>query len=254
MATKFDLQGNPIPPNPVGRPRKIVKTAEEISDEEMIASFGESLFETFKEGNEPLSTVITKEGRRSKEYEDKKQRAKRLAELMAGLTPLQGRFVTHYVAKDWDTLSEVVIRAGSTSSSPEGLRQIAWNYLQRKDIKEAIGLMTLRKLEAEGIDRFEILGMLRDSFNGAMADGKYKEANEAATLLGTSIGVFAPTKSKDLSKTDMKQLGELNQVARKHNLHGGDYSSVPDANPIVDEMTLEDLNRQLSIASPGKAH
>ena len=224
------------------------------SDEEMIAKASldiDHLFNVLRDGNEPLAEVVTKNNRRSKVFADKKERAQRLASIMMGLTPQQQRFVTHYVAKDWDTISEVMIRAGSTGKG-DALRQIAWGYLNKPEIKEAIVLSTLRKLEAEGIDRYEIISMLRDSFNGAMADGRYKEANEAAQLLGTGIGMFnvkGGTLSKDLTKMETAQLGDMNRIARKAGL----ADEKPEASLARDEMqgdmVHEELSNALKIAS-----
>lgn len=206
------------------------------------------LFSVLREGNEPLEEVVSKAGRRSKEYDDKKKRAQRLAGLMASLTPQQQRFVTHYVQKDWDSLSEVMIRAGSNAKG-ESLRLIAWQYLNKPVIKEAIVLSTLRKLEAEGIDRYEIIGMLRDSFNASMADGKYKEANEAAQLLGTGIGLFSPKGVKDkLSTQEAMQIGELNKISRRAGLADPKPSEELAQTGMQEEMANEELSNHLKIA------
>lgn len=221
------------------------------TDDEMLEKVSldiDHLFNVLRDGNEPLSEVVSKEHRRSKEYDDKKKRAQRLASIMASLTPQQQRFVTHYIAKDWDTLSEVMIRSGSAAKG-DSLRLIAWQYLQKPIIKEAIVLSTLRKLEAEGIDRYEIIGMLRDSFNAAMSDGKYKEANEAAQLLGTGIGLFSPKGVKDkLSTNESTQLNELNKISRKAGLSDPKPDNELAKTGMQEDMVTEDLSNHLKIA------
>lgn len=223
-------------------------------DSEIIGQTGldlEHLFTVFREGNEPLESVVKGERRRSNEFAEKKARAMKLATLLTGLTPQQHKFVTHYVAKDWDSLSEVMIRCGSTAKG-DALRQIAYQYLQRKDIKEAIALMTLRKLEAEGIDRYEVIGMLRETRDSAMADGKYKEATEAAQLLGNAIGMFSNTKgaTKDLSKLEASQLKDINQVARQAGIGDpkptNDLAFKPDS--FANEVVNEELTNALKLA------
>ncbi len=220
------------------------------SDEDMIEAVGlnvQALFETFKSEDETEAKVKgPMNNRRSKKYEEQKKRATRLAEILVGMTPMQQRFVMEYVKKDWDTLSEVAIRAGSTAKG-DSLRQIAHTYLQRDDIKEAIVLMTLRKLEAEGIDRYEVIGMLKDSFNGAMADGKYKEANEASQMLGTAIGLFDAKRNKGLTDMENGQLRELNKIGKAANIAGDIKES-----SVVNEATIstldDELNKHIKIA------
>jgi phage terminase small subunit len=213
------------------------------SDDKIIEAVGlniEALFETFKSEDETEAKVKgPMNNRRSKKYEEQKKRAMRLAELLSSMTPMQQRFVTEYVKKDWDTLSEVAIRAGSTAKG-ESLRQISYTYLNREDIKEAIVLLTLRKLEAEGIDRYEVIGMLKDSFNGAMADGRYKEANEASQMLGTAIGMFSPSKNKGLTDMEQGQLRELNKVSKAANV-AGDIKE----GSVVNEATISTLDDEL---------
>jgi len=220
------------------------------TDEQIISAVGldiDALFETFKSDDETEDKVKKPmQARRSKKYEEQKKRATRLAEIYVSLTPMQQRFVTEYVKKDWDTLSELAIRIGSTAKG-ESLRQLPYQYLQRPEIKEAIVLTTLRKLEAEGIDRYEIIGMFKDAFNASMAEGKYKEANEAAQHLGTAIGMFSPSKTKGLTPMEHGQMRELHNIGKAGNVPGEikDGSVVSDATVATVD---DDLNKHLKIA------
>lgn len=222
------------------------------NDPDKASEFGLQMFELLRNGNEPMEEVVPKASRRSNAYAAKAARVKRLAELMIGLSPQQERFVHIYVAKDWDTLAEVAMRAGSTAKNSFHLRNIASQYLKNPKIKEAIGLLTISKLEAEGVDRYEVIAMLRDNHAMAVASGKLREANDAAEKLGIAIGMFSPKGAKgvtDLTKVEYNQLKELNQASSQtkqaQSIRDAQASALPS-----DELALE-LKSQLNIAQSG---
>lgn len=210
--------------------------------------FGISMFGLLRDGNEPLEATVNKASRRNLTYDLRAKRAMRLGQLMVEMTPFQERFVHHYVAKKWDSLGEVSLLAGSKAKKPQYLRNIAYLTLKNETVMEAIGLLTVAKLEAEGLDRHEVIAMFRDNHATAISKGDLKEANVAAERLGIVAGLFAPkagmASTKDLSKTEYMQLKEINQLSQPH-LNPSKLGTGPDVDA---EERKQALREQLEIA------
>lgn len=222
---------------------QLVRDTATLAEKDPESEFGLAMFDMFKGTNEPHEAVVKKAGRRNDTWALRAKRVKRLAQLSMELTPFQERFVHHYVKKDWDSYSELAMRAGSKATKPEYLRNVAHQTLKNERVIESIGLLTVAKLEAEGVDRYEVIHMIRDTYACAIADGKYKEANDASEMLGVSIGMF-PAKgsaaASKMTKVEFNQLQELNKVSG-----GNKHMDIPPAN--FDE-TKESLKEQLEIA------
>lgn len=230
--------------------RESRELASSMLKEDPESDFGLMMYEATKETSE---SPVKGPSRRGEIYALRAKRIKRLASLILEMTPFQERFVHHYVQKNWDSLADLAIMAGSTATTSQNLRNVAYQNLKNKKVIEAIGLMTYSKLEAEGIDRHEVIGMFRNNHAAAYVDGDYKEANIAAEKLGIAVGLFPGGKqgiSKAVAATmtniDKSQLNELNKAS------GGNktiYEQTGEA-PSSDALVLnEDLKNHLAIAT-----
>lgn len=221
------------------------KIAEHMIQEDPESEFGLMMFDALK--GEPGKDAPVTRNRRAKAYELRAKRVKRLAQIMIDLTPFQERFVHHYVQKNWDSLSDLAIMAGSNAKKEVSLRNIAATLLRNPKVIEAIGLLSYSKLEAEGVDRHEVIAMFRDNHAVAIAEGNHKEANVAAEKLGTIVGLFGkpsgPSRAieREMTKVEAAQYRELQAIAPKE--RGGDSTA-------KDGFVLkEDLLDQLRVAS-----
>jgi len=154
-----------------------------------VSEDGLNLHDHYKELTKAEEELEEKVTRNDDAYRTRAERSKRLAQLYVSMTPMQEKFVKNYVAKNFGSIPELMISIG-TKGKPENLHQIYHTFSKNVKIKEAIGLETQLRLEAEGTSRNEVVQMLRDSFAVAITSGSVKDANEAAKLLGMAMGMF----------------------------------------------------------------
>lgn len=229
--------------------RDMTVLAEESLEEDPESEFGLMMYEVAKNTKGPN---VQKTARRGSVYEGRAKRIKRLASLMLELTPFQNRFVHIYCQFNWDSHSDIAIAAGSTAKPGQNARNIAYQTLKNKKVIEAIGLMNWSKLEAEGIDKHEVVASFRDIRDCAIADGDYREANAANEKLGSIIGLFSlkgnKALMKEMTRTEQDQLTELGTIGKTTT--GGAKASVPyDMAPSDKVQMEEDLKEQLRIAT-----
>jgi phage terminase small subunit len=101
------------------------------------------------------------------------------------LTPFQTDFVVQYLTAKNPT--EAVRKAGSKSVRPENL---AHKLLKNPNIQAAIEFGLRNRIESAGIDSKAVVTMLNRVYESAMANGKFNDANKAAELLGSHLGMF----------------------------------------------------------------
>lgn len=109
------------------------------------------------------------------------------------------------------------LKAGSEAKGRQALGRVGYNQEYQVDgAKEYIAYLQMVKAKSACVSETEIIEMLRDSHRQAMTDGKYGDANKAAELLGSYIGMFGKSnKGKELEDSDNKQKPKNNVDAFK---------------------------------------
>jgi len=102
-----------------------------------------------------------------------------------GLSRFQVDFVTHYMGSK--NATEAAVRAGSTAKHPAA---VASNTMKLKNVQEAVAWSMKNRIEAAGVDSREVISMLKRVYDTAIENGKYGDANKAAELLGSHLGMF----------------------------------------------------------------
>lgn len=112
------------------------------------------------------------------------------------LTPFEREFVVHYMSSK--SGAEAARKAGSQAKKPES---VAYSMLQKPNVQAAINWGTKNRIAAAGIDSLEVISMLRQVYSLALEKGKYNDANKAAELLGSHLGMF---RTSQIAETALK--------------------------------------------------
>lgn len=107
--------------------------------------------------------------------------------IISQLTPSQKLFC-EYRSRGL-TLAAAAKKAGSTAKE-DNLRVQGHQWENLPGAQDYIDYLKQLHAQASLIDAAEVITKLRKVFDEAMADGKWKDANKAAELLGLMIGAF----------------------------------------------------------------
>jgi hypothetical protein len=114
------------------------------------------------------------------------------------LTVLQKRYA-EYRARGLPQ-SEAALKAGSKGSTKESLGRTGYNMEQVVGVKEYIDFLILKRASAAMVDNVEIIDKLRDTYEQAMEDGKYGDANKAIEHLMTMGGFSGKSNTSATAK------------------------------------------------------
>lgn len=81
------------------------------------------------------------------------------------------------------------LRAGSTAAK-ESLKIVGHQVENVVGAKDYIEWLKQERAKSSIIDRVKVLEMLNDVYKESMSSGEYKEANNAAKLIGMALGLF----------------------------------------------------------------
>ena len=110
--------------------------------------------------------------------------------------------------------SDASEKAGSSAKGRDSLGRVGYNTEQLDGAKEYIMWLEYKRAKASVVDELEIVQKIRDTYDQAMMDGKYSDANKAMEMLGNMIGAFA---NKNATKdTALNEGKNLNQGVRNN--------------------------------------
>lgn len=86
--------------------------------------------------------------------------------------------------------ADAAIKAGSQANGRQALGRVGYNTEQTPGIKEYISFLEEVRARHAMVDSIEIVEKLRRVYDEAIDAGKFNDANKAAELLGSMIGLF----------------------------------------------------------------
>lgn len=110
--------------------------------------------------------------------------------------------------------ADSALKAGSKSKDRGALGRVGYNTEATVDgVKEYIAYLQNLKAKSACVSETEIIEMLRDTYRSAMESGKFADANKAAELLGSYIGMFGKANKGALDTTSSKEGKIKNNVS-----------------------------------------
>lgn len=136
-------------------------------------------------------------------------------------TPLQKKYA-EYRAKGLSQ-SDSASKAGSNAKTKEALGRVGYNIEQEDGIKQYIAYLMEKRANLAMVDSIEIIDKLRETYERAMEENKFSDANKATELLATMAGLIGKgavastvkdSSAKKAAKNDVgafKEEGETTQ-------------------------------------------
>ena len=132
-------------------------------------------------------------------------------------------------------------KAGSEAKDRETLGKAGWNMEQKEGIKDYILWLEHKRARSTTIDNVSLISKLLDTYEMAMVDGKYNDANKSLELLGNMSGAFA---NKAVPKSAHKDNDDEGKPKTKNATH----AFTDDVEEIETDVRLKKLSAMLADA------
>ena len=112
------------------------------------------------------------------------------------MTPLQRKYA-EYRARGLSK-ADSAQKAGSEAGTRAALSRIGYQMEENEDngVAEYIMFLQTQRARYFVVEESEVIEMLREVYRNSMESGKFNEANKAAELLGSYIGMFGKNAGK----------------------------------------------------------
>lgn len=133
---------------------------------------------------------------------------KKLKTQVEQMTPTQRRYA-EYRARGYNQ-PDSAEKAGSEASTRDGLGRVGYNWEVNVDgLKDYILFLQMKRAQWFGVEEGEVIEKIRTTFELALEAGKFAEANKAAELLGTYIGMFGKNQTKTGNPNEKERKGAI---------------------------------------------